>query len=161
MNAFVDSSALYALTIAEDLHHAQAVACFEELQGLEAMLTTTNYVLLECASLVQRRYGMVHAQGLLKKAGGLLDVLWIGAEEHEHALKLWAAEGRRALSLVDCTSVVVMRQHQIHHVVAFDRHFTEAGFEMLPQADRVAEPRARYRANAPPRRPTRGVARKP
>ena len=145
MNALVDSSALCALTIAEDLHHDRAVACFEELQRLEASLATTNYVLLECVTLVQRRYGMGHAQGLLKRAEAWLDVLWIGLQEHEQALKLWMTAGRRALSLVDCTSMVMMRQHRIPRVVAFDRHFTEAGFEMWPQADRVAERRAGYR----------------
>ncbi len=155
MNALVDSSALYALTIAEDRHHLQARACFEELQQSAAVLTTTNYILWECATLVQRRYGMGHAQALLQKAGTLLDVLWIGAQEHEQALKLWTAAGRRALSLVDCTSMVVMRQHHMHRVVAFDRHFAEAGFEMLPRADRVAERRGPYRAKSLSKRSAR------
>ena len=147
MNTLVDSSALYALTIAEDLHHDRAVACFGELEQLGVALSTTNYVLLECVALIQRRYGMPDAQEFLKKVDALLDIVWIGQAEHGEAVKMWTAAGRRALSLVDCTNMVVMRQQHIRAIVAFDPHFHEAGFEVLPRADRVAEKRGVYRAN--------------
>ena len=41
----------------------------------------------------------------------------------------------RQLSLVDCTSFVVMRQIGIDDVFAFDRHFAEQGFTVLPAAN--------------------------
>ena len=145
MKTLVDSSALYALTIAEDLHHDRAVTCFGELDQLGVELSTTNYVLLECVALIQRRYGMSDAQEFLKKVGALLDIVWIGQTEHGEAVKMWTAAGRRALSLVDCTNMAVMRQRHIRTIVAFDPHFHEAGFEVLPRADRVAEGRGVYR----------------
>ena len=145
MRALVDSSALYALTIAEDLHHEQAVGCFEGLERAEAAMATTNYVLLECAALIQRRYGLTQAQALLKKVEGWLDILWIGSREHQEAMTTWTSAGRRELSLVDCASFVAMRRHGIRCAVAFDPHFAQAGFEVLPRADRVAEAKGTYR----------------
>jgi uncharacterized protein len=39
--------------------------------------------------------------------------------------------GRRKLSLVDCTSFEIMRQHAVRTAFAFDSHFEEQGFELL------------------------------
>lgn len=146
MNAFVDTSALYALMIPEDTHHQAAKACFEELRLAEASLISTNYILLECTSLIQRRQGFEAARSFLIQTGKLLDIVWIDKGHHEQAIALWGKAGRRALSLVDCVSFWVMRNHGLRHALAFDPHFKEAGFEVLPQADRVAEPSGTYRA---------------
>jgi len=146
VKAFVDTSALYALMLPEDRHHQAAQACFEQLRLTEASLISTNYILLECASLIQRRQGFEAAQSFLNQAAKLLDIVWIEQTHHEHAVMLWSKSGRRALSLVDCVSFWVMRDRGLRHAVAFDAHFEEAGFEVLPRADRAAERRGAYRS---------------
>ncbi len=150
---FVDTSALYAMLSADDLHHEDAVRCFETLHHEQATLVSTNYVVVECASLIQRRRGFEHARTFLTEAAGMLDLVWIDAEEHRQTVALWTAAKSRALSLVDCSSMAVMRTHGLQRVVAFDRRFAQAGFELLPQADRVAEPAGTYRAK-PSRKPS-------
>ncbi len=40
--------------------------------------------------------------------------------------------GRRALSLVDCASLVVMRRLGVEKAFTFDRHFAEQGFMLIP-----------------------------
>lgn len=147
MKAFVDTSALYSLMVAEDMHHQEAQACFAQLQLAEAALVSTNYVLLECTSLIQRRHGLDVAQAFLAEAARLLDLVWIEKTQHGRAVALWSQSGRRALSLVDCVSFVVMRDEGVRSVVAFDAHFKEAGFTVLPQADRVSERRGVYRTS--------------
>lgn len=146
MRVFVDTSALYALLAIDDLHHEAARRCFEQLDREGAVFVSTNYILLECASLIQRRRGFEPASTFLTRAAERLQVLWIGEPEHREAVALWARAQRRALSLVDCSSIAVMRQQRLEQVVAFDRQFTEAGFDVLPSADRVAERRGVYRA---------------
>ncbi len=37
----------------------------------------------------------------------------------------------KSWSLVDCISIVVMRESNIGQVLSFDRHFTQAGFTVL------------------------------
>lgn len=150
MKVFVDTSALYALIFPEDAHHQRAVACFEALTLAQRILVSTNYVLLECASLLQRRHGFTLAHTFLEKTAELLDVIWIGEKEHRAGVSLWTKAASRQLSLVDCSSIAVMREHGLREAVAFDRHFAEAGFNMLPATDRVAEPRGRYRAGRQP-----------
>ena len=141
----VDTSALYALVVAEDINHDAARSCFEQLRLAEEELLSTNYVLLECASLIQRRHGFKAAQRLLMKMAELLDVIWIEQEAHRQAVSLWTKAESRALSLVDCANFAVMRALGIRHAVAFDAHFAQAGFVMLPHADRVSERRGPYR----------------
>jgi predicted nucleic acid-binding protein len=145
VSVFVDTSALYALIVAEDVNHQAATSCFEELRALDAVLVSTNYVLLECASLIQRRQGFEAAKSVLARIGTLLDVLWIDQQAHHQAVQLWSRARSRALSLVDCASFVVMHAHGIRRAVAFDAHFIQTGFEMLPKSGRVAEPRGVYR----------------
>ncbi len=61
----------------------------------------------------------------------LLDVVWIGSDEHERGLDLLEESNSAKLSLVDAISFIVARDHDIERVFAFDRHFTEAGFTAL------------------------------
>lgn len=147
VKVFVDTSALYALMVAEDLNHQAVQSCFEQLKFAEAALISTNYVLLECISLIQRRHGLEVAKAFLAEAALLLDVVWIEKTQHERAVALWSKSGRRTLSLVDCASFLVMREHGLRCAVACDVHFTEAGFEVLPRADRVSERRGVYRTS--------------
>lgn len=149
---FVDTSALYAMLSADDLHHDAAVRCFEMLHDEQATLVSTNYVVVECASLIQRRRGFEHASTFLVKAGEILEMVWIDADEHRQTVALWTAAQSRALSLVDCSSIAVMRAHGLRRIVAFDRQFAQAGFELLPHADRVSERRGAYRTSRPRRK---------
>lgn len=151
MTVFVDTSALYALIAPEDRYHRAAFECFERLNAIHTPLLSTNYILLECGSLLQARHGVEPAKTFLARAAQMLDVIWISREEHEQTIALWTKANSRNLSLVDCSSIAVMRQRRLTRVVTFDAHFAQAGFEMLPQADRVSERRAVYRA-APGRR---------
>ena len=148
MSAFVDTSAFYALFVTEDAHHPAAVSCFEQLRFGNMPLVSTNYVLLECASLVQRRQGFEAARMVLAKTAELTDVIWIDQEAHDEGAALWAKTGSRAVSLVDCTSFSVMRARGIRSAVTFDAQFAQAGFEVLPESDRVSEPRGTYRVKA-------------
>lgn len=146
MKAFVDTSALYALIVPEDVRHSAAEALFQRLRDQHVDLVSSNYVLLECASLLQRRHGFEPAKAFLVKASSLLEIVWIGAGEQEKALTLWNQAKSRTLSLVDCTSFAVMQQTGLRYAVAFDVHFRQAGFELITGDGRIAERRAVYRA---------------
>jgi predicted nucleic acid-binding protein len=57
---------------------------------------------------------------------------WVSEEDHRGAIQAVLAAGRRELSLVDCTSFLVMRRLGLKTAFAFDRDYTEQGFETLP-----------------------------
>ncbi len=132
MKTFVDTSAFYASFTPDDTHFASAEETFRRLVKDAVELTTSNYVLLECASLVQRRKGFFHAERFLAEAQGDMQIVWIDEALHGKAFSLWREAGKRELSLVDCSSFAAMRHMGIRRIFAFDPHFARQGFEVIP-----------------------------
>lgn len=128
----VDTAALYALLDRADPAHGLAVATFEHLRAADEHLVTHDYVLVEAIALVQRRLGMDAVRRLVDDLLPLLDVVWVDAGLHAEAQEALLAAGRRDISLVDRTSVLVMRRHGIHRVFTFDADFAAEGFDVLP-----------------------------
>jgi predicted nucleic acid-binding protein len=130
MSVFVDTSALLALLDGDDVHHDEARETWERLADADVLLTTTNYVLLETAAVVQHRLGVSAVRALFREIAPLMDLVFVDAIVHEAAVAALLAAGRRHLTLVDCSSFEVMRRGDITRACAFDRHFAEQGFEL-------------------------------
>lgn len=92
-------------------------------------MLTTNYVLVESCTLVQSRLGMDAVSTLLDDLLPLVSVECIDAPTHADSVTALLSARRRKLSLVDCSSFVVMRKHRCSAAFAFDRHFVEQGFQ--------------------------------
>jgi predicted nucleic acid-binding protein len=89
-------------------------------------------------ALVQHRLGMSAVRALCADMLPALEVHWITEVDHLQSQNALLAAGRRALSLVDCSSFHVMRTRRMTTAFAFDSHFREQGFEVAP-----ATPQAR------------------
>ena len=126
----MDTSAFYASLNEDDAHHLAARQALEHLK--EADLFTTNYVLLECTGLLQKRKGLPLAQTFLTRTTNALEILWIDEALHREAVSLWEKSHRRGLSLVDCASFAAMRHASIRQAAAFDEHFADQGFDLIP-----------------------------
>ena len=128
MTVFVDTSALFALLDAEDAGNAAAFPAWSS--GIDdcAGFVTTNYVLVETISLVQRRLGIDAVRILIDEMLPMIDTLWVTDADHTAALNALLTAGRRQLSLVDCVSFTVMRRMGIRDYLGLDPHFEEQGF---------------------------------
>jgi predicted nucleic acid-binding protein len=129
---FVDTSAFLPFLNPNDDDHRAAREAWEDAVARERLLTTTNYIVTETVAVLQRRVGLDAVQGFLTEVVPALDLAWVDEAVHEAGVRRLLDEGRRGLSLVDCTSFIVMRRLGIGHALTFDRHFTERGFECLP-----------------------------
>ena len=132
MTVFVDTSSLFALLDADDSDHADVLAAFEDLCDSDAVLLTTNYVVVETLAVCQRRLGTEAARHLMANLLPLMDVRWVTPEAHWEAVSVLLTASRRELSLVDCVSFEVMRRLGIRQAFALDGHFREQGFEVVP-----------------------------
>jgi predicted nucleic acid-binding protein len=128
---FVDTSALLALVDVAEQRHREAVAIWHRLVDERARLVTTDYVRLEAWSLVQARFGLAHVSRLDRELLPLIDLHHVTESQFAIAKTHVLGSGRKALSLVDATSFVVMREEAITHAFAFDRRFREHGFTLL------------------------------
>jgi predicted nucleic acid-binding protein len=142
MNVFVDTSAFLAILNPHDPHHKKAAAIWRRLIGAErrpdgaqsdeAVLVTTNYVLVETFAVAQRRLGMEAARAFHEDVTPVLTVVWIDEAVHSAGALALFASGSSRLSLVDCTSFHVMRQRGIKAAFAFDADFEKQGFNRSP-----------------------------
>ncbi len=128
----LDTSALYAVLDRDDENHETAKTQWKTLLRGDEALLVTNYVVLETVALVQHRLGLDALRTLCADVLPVLDVHWITETDHAHALNVLLAAGRRKLSLVDCSSFHVMRSRDLRIAFAFDPHFREQGFDVIP-----------------------------
>ena len=132
MSVYVDTSALLAVMVQDGLHHEEASAVWDRLLDGDERLLTSNYVILELCSILQKRFGMSAVHRAVRDILPPVEVLWVDRMTHDTALVAMVAANRRALSLVDCVSLAVMRQEDITTALTLDPHFAEHGFDVLP-----------------------------
>lgn len=130
MRIFIDTSAFLAVLDADDENHLPARQTWEGILTSGASLICTSYVLVETYALVQRRLGMEALRTFHEDIVPLLQVEWVDSELHQQGANALLTASRRNLSLVDCTSFAAMRRLGIRRVFAFDKHFSEQGFEL-------------------------------
>ena len=107
----------------------------EEITSEGLPLLTHNYVLVESAAVLQRRLGMTSALSFHAESKTFL-VHWITQEDHTEAVDLLEQRGKRNLSLVDCMSFVVMKQHSVTTALVYDSDFQAEGFGMWRPGER-------------------------
>lgn len=132
MVVFVDTSALYALVNAADVNHSAASDYWDSLAQQPEPLITSNYVLLETAALLGRRFGLSAVRDFPSRLTPLLEVHWVDEALHNRAMAALLTAGQRDLSLVDCVSFELMRQLGLDTAFTFDAHFAQQGLRPVP-----------------------------
>ena len=131
--AFVDTSALYALIDRKDAHHPAMAERAQRLLRSRRGLVTTDYVVCEAVNLANARAG--HHVGIrileLIERSTAMRVEWIGSLRFEATKSFYRRHSDHRYSFTDCTSFVIMRELRISDVLTTDEHFREAGFEIL------------------------------
>jgi len=134
---FVDTSAWDALADKADKDHLSALRFRDKIAG-ECKLVTSNYILDELYTLLLMNVGYQPTIDYKEKldiliAEHVLDVIWI---DHELAKRGWDVFEQynvdKQWSFTDCMSYVVMKESGITEVFAFDHHFEQMGFILLP-----------------------------
>jgi len=130
-DVFIDTSAFYALMDSSDKYHEEAARTWVHLVEEEAPMTTSNYIVVESIALLQARLGIKAAQVWEKDVLALADMLWVDEKIQRQSLDLWRGLAKRGLSLVDCSSFILMRNNNIENYFGFDSHFKEQDFTQL------------------------------
>lgn len=133
MSVYVDTSALYAVLDADDDNHSTAKGTWVDLLNRHEELMCSNYVLVESFALVQHRLGIEAARALQEDIVPILSIYWIDQHVHQVSVAAMLTAGRSELSLVDCASFECMRRLGLRTAFTFDHHFTEQGFQCIPQ----------------------------
>ena len=130
----VDTSFIIALVNERDQYHQPAIESADQYDGQS--LVVTDGVLLEVANALARGYKVEAIQiieDLLSAED--VEVVHITINLFNKAFELYKTHQDKTWGLVDCVSFVVMRDQGINTALTFDRHFIQAGFQVLPSGE--------------------------
>ena len=131
MSTYVDTSAILAVLDADDPNHQPAKEAWSELVESGEPLVTSNYVVVETASVLHKRFGLSSVRLLQSDIVPVLDIEWIDEQLHDAAMGALLAGSRHGPTLVDCVGFEVIRKQAIQRVFAYDRHFQNRGFDLV------------------------------
>lgn len=127
---FVDTLFLVALINKRDQYHQQAQELSAYFEGYS--LLTTDAILLEVGNTLARNYKN-EAADLIEYflSSEEVEVFRLTPELFDKAFALYKSYQDQSWGLVDCISFVVMREANITQALTCDRHFIQAGFQVL------------------------------
>jgi predicted nucleic acid-binding protein len=129
---FVDTWYLIALTDRFDANHQLARSIEPITRG--RMLVTHEAVLTEFLTFVADSGPMTRQMAARRVRAILEQPQWTVARSSDlfpFALDLYSRRLDKAYSLVDCMSMVLMREQKITHVLTNDHHFRQEGFTVV------------------------------
>ena len=98
------------------------------------ILITSDYIIDETLTLIRMRISIDAAEKWWEQINESprLQIEAITSERAEKA-RVWFFKWRdKSFSFTDCTSFILMRELKIKYVLTVDKHFIEAGFNILP-----------------------------
>jgi predicted nucleic acid-binding protein len=130
---FVDTGPFLARYLAADQFHDEAVVAFKKIDLAMMQLATSNFVLDELLTLLGRCADYKFAA---EKARSIYSSRRIRILRSTHETELMAVElfekyADQKVSVTDCVSFALMREHRIKRTFTFDQHFSHAGFELF------------------------------
>ncbi len=134
MSLFVDSSAWIGLFGDNDKYHQPASRAFSTLTTHPQDLFTSDYVLDETLTHILITYGRSNALkfGRWVLSTPYVEIFRVDELIWQDAWDMFQSYEDKQWAFTDCTSFVLMRQHNLHHAFAFDHHFKQAGFQLWP-----------------------------
>jgi predicted nucleic acid-binding protein len=128
---FLDTVGLLALWDRSDQWHRAAVTAFETIAKERAGLYTSSLVLLECGNAAARRPYRASVAALWREMGAAGRSIQPTEGEWQEA---WSAYENGAVGgpgVVDLISFRIMDRLRVRRAFTNDRHFRDAGFEVL------------------------------
>lgn len=127
---FVDTGFVLAKINRNDQYHQEALKLLDKFE--DTPWVTTEAVLLEIGNAMAKDYKL-QAVEFIEDCLTLdrVEVVKITPYLFNQALKVYKDYQDKEWGLIDCVSFVVMAEKGITQVLAFDKHFAQAGFQRL------------------------------
>jgi predicted nucleic acid-binding protein len=99
-----------------------------------AVLLTTDYVVDETLTLLRLRLGLTAAREWWGRISASRRVVMAEVDHvlREDALHWFFRYEDKDFSFTDCTSFALMNREKLREALTTDRHFEQAGFQMVP-----------------------------
>ena len=130
---FADTGYFIALLSQNDALHGRALKWATTLASKRTPIVTSESVLIETLDGFARFQHRSIAAELLSELEQDTDVEIVPAstERFRAAFELYRRRADKTRGMTDCISFVIMRERKIKQALTADRHFVQAGFEVL------------------------------
>jgi hypothetical protein len=129
---FVDTGAFYSLLDKTDKNHQNVRQVFD---ATTEPLITSNFIVDELVTLLRaRNFAVAQIQNYIE---AILNektcrLLRVSLEVESRAWEMLKKYKDVTFSYTDCTSFILMKDHNISKAITTDEHFRIAGFEIIP-----------------------------
>lgn len=129
---FVDSDAFIAIYSKNDSHHKQAIALVKKLKKEKTPLITSWDVIDETATKLSfyltKKASLNFLKNILK---GKIVLVFPDEEVFKKALKTFAKQKSKRVSLTDCTNMAIANIRGVETFFSFDKHYLNNGFNLF------------------------------
>lgn len=127
---FVDSGFIIALVNKRDQYHQQAFELATQFENYPLLIN--DAILLEVGNALVRNYKH-EAITIIEQFldADEVEIVHLTPQLFTNALSRYKMYQDKEWGLVDCISFVVMWEAGVTQVLTFDRHFAQAGFQVL------------------------------
>ena len=130
---FVDTSFVVALVNENDQNHHLALDLSSQLSGQR--LVTTDAILLEIGNALSRNFKRESVEIIEDfLTSDDVQVVHLDPTLFRKAFDLYKSRPDKLWGLIDCVSFVVMKEIGIADALSADKHFQQAGFNVLIKA---------------------------
>lgn len=131
---FVDTSGWVASANQADLRHAEMIRARNDWMGQGGVLVTTDYIVDETLTHMRARFGLPVAEAWWEEIefSERVRLEWVGSDRAAKAREMFFRHRDKEYSFTDCTSFVVMKELKLNQALTTDKHFAQAGFQVLP-----------------------------
>ncbi len=132
---FLDTAGWIACADGADPDHKAACGARDNWLEREGLLITSDYVIDKTLTLLRLRLGLHAAEEWWHALAASKRVVResIHEERAERARHIFFRYRDKDFSFTDCTSFALMRELRIREALTTDKHFRQAGFQMLPR----------------------------
>lgn len=130
-SAFLDTSYIIALVNKDDDHHKKALTFSKEVDANKINIVTTEFILVEIADSLSKLKFRNECIITLQKIRRDTFVFELSKEKVQKAWSLYEKMLDKEWGFTDCYSFVVMKELDIRQALSTDKHFEQAGFEIL------------------------------
>ncbi len=131
---FIDTSSFFILIAKNDKFHRKVKETWEDFQiNDKYSLYTSDYIINETLTLVQAKINKKTAieLGNILLNSKILNIGNIDSELWQEGWRIFKKYQDKEFSFIDCISFAFMKENGIKKAFAFDKHFSQFGFELI------------------------------
>jgi predicted nucleic acid-binding protein len=123
----IDTGAIYAFVVRNDLHHREAIAFTVESLATGGRFVLADLVFAETMTLLKARLGSQVALRVGRELRRNSAYEWVpmGQEGEEETWATFQRFGDKPWSYTDCALWVLGKRLRVNEIFAFDQHFSQ------------------------------------